>query len=501
MRRSYLLLVTVAGAILLLGISRRALSEGRAALVQSAPAAAPPEQSDSPHYLSLAYEIDRSAVPALTYQALSLRIFIGPVASLHVAATSASGEPAPVTYDHDPVAGSVTVTTAGAHLYLLLEDPQMPEGAGSFEKTALKDDARWAWSHSFDDNVDLAAPIDVLREHGYRATLYLIAENVEDARDQAWIVDAPAIHRLMGEGWSIGNHTWDHTCDTAQISAQTILSGYNRLSEVIATSPVPDYRLIAFAAPCFKAAYHPLIQQMVADGATDVQFNESGGKDLMVVDPGAVDYTADGRMASAFTYTMPVGRDPSLQVNDGLAEAVATADWVAGHATAGRHLWYNTFTHGNHAADLEALASHIDDNYGAGGSGEVWVAPADEIYSYLLVRDRSAVSFSATELVPVATNKFHVLGAGADLLLRWPPPESTAPWIELTDSSVPFPGPGEATRLAIVPSATGHYTVSGALNDLTSSYYRAHLLAPAGTIEPTTQAVVGEFTFLLQTAP
>lgn len=367
---------------------------------------AAPEQMLVPLYLSatphiscrdcltLTYDLDRSEVPPLTYQALTLRIYVGPVRSVAVTATMAAGRQVPVSYEHDPAAGTVTVTTAGDRIEIKLEGVQDSARVGTFEKAALKGGATWAWSHSFDDNVDLFPSIDVLREHGYRGTLYLIGELIEDARDEDWIVDAPAIKELLAEGWGIGNHTWDHACNPPGIGAQTVVSGYNRLKEIVADSPLPDYRIIAFAAPCYKSAYHPIIQQMIAAGQTDVLFNESGGRDLMVVDPGAAQYAAGGQIAAGFSYTMPVGRDPALSVSGGLSEAMAVLDWMSAEAGPERHFWYNTFSHGGHAADLDTLATYISDNYGEGGSGEAWVAPADEIYSYLLVRDRTDVALS-----------------------------------------------------------------------------------------------------------
>ena len=36
----------------------------------------------------------------------------------------------------------------------------------------------------------------------------------------------------------------------------------------------------------------------------------------------------------------------------------------------------------------------LNDNYGDGGNHTVWVAPSDEIYSYLLVRDHATVTLS-----------------------------------------------------------------------------------------------------------
>ncbi|MEM7802818.1 MAG: hypothetical protein AAF633_26750, partial [Chloroflexota bacterium] len=76
-------------------------------------------------------------------------------------------------------------------------------------------------------------------------------------------------------------------------------------------------------------------------------------------------------------------------------DAIQTVDWIARQSDSGKHLWYNSLSHGpsiflgNEGVEnrVNQLIEHIYREYGPWGSDEVWVAPSDQIYSYILVRD------------------------------------------------------------------------------------------------------------------
>ncbi|MEI7772256.1 MAG: hypothetical protein WCI67_19860, partial [Chloroflexales bacterium] len=85
-----------------------------------------------------------------------------------------------------------------------------------------------------------------------------------------------------------------------------------------------------------------------------------------------------------------IGRDSDVE---GAPEKVnAVLDWMAANKAADRHFWLNTLSHGDREADLGQILDHAYTTYGPGGSDEIWVAPSDEIYSYLLTRDKVVVT-------------------------------------------------------------------------------------------------------------
>lgn len=169
----------------------------------------------------------------------------------------------------------------------------------------------------------------------------------------------------------------------------TIVDGYNKLMEIVATSAVPSYKVITFAAPCFISDYDPYIAAMRAGGPTTAMFNESQGNPLMNID--GADYTQGARTAEAMSaQVIKIGRDTSIESS--ASQAIAVLDWMAANKGPGRHFWYNTLTHGNNERNLSQVLNHAYSAYGPGGTNELWMAPSDEIYSYLLVRDNTQLS-------------------------------------------------------------------------------------------------------------
>jgi hypothetical protein len=229
------------------------------------------------------YTLDRSAVPELTYNDLTLKVYVGDMTEAEVYTTNG------ITIPHTIDAGTLTFTTDADQVQLVLEGVTDPNRAGTnsvgeISKATLRDDKKWAWSIGLDDNVSLKPTIDLLRRRGWAGTLFMIGNIIDETRQEDWIVDAPDLNELLAEGWSVGNHTWEHECNGGFDYRQSILDGYNRLQEVVQNSPRPNYKIISFAAPCFDADYQPQILAMRDNGETAVQFNESGNKYLLIVD-------------------------------------------------------------------------------------------------------------------------------------------------------------------------------------------------------------------------
>jgi hypothetical protein len=362
---------------------------GEANMVPAGAAAAPasptePAAGSRAASLAFAYAIDRSALPPLPYQELTLLVQVGRVDALDV-----RGDGAALDYDYDPESGIARITTSARQLDLALHNPQ-GNNSGDIRIAPLKDDYQWAWSHGFDDNVNLRPAIDLFRQRGWRATLFLIAREIDDERNEEWIADAPFLLELLDDGWSLGNHTWDHSCAEDSSGAATVTRAQERLEGLVARSGRPDYPLIAFAAPCFSPAYDEILVALQAAGDTSLLFNESGNNYYIAITPGAGEEADGARQIVPFAPELTIGRSPAIEL--GVEEAMQEFEWVAAQAAAGRPLWVNTFSHGGKEETIAAALDFLYSRYGPGGSGTLWVAPSDEIYSYLLLRDSVTIT-------------------------------------------------------------------------------------------------------------
>jgi len=102
------------------------------------------------------------------------------------------------------------------------------------------------------------------------------------------------------------------------------------------------------------------------------------------------DYIAGGTTATGFTSAdFTLGRDTTIEAD---TTATQVFDWMSANAGTGQHFWFNTLTHGSHESTLGPVLDYAYTHYGPGGTNEIWMAPEDEIYSYLLVRDSTTIS-------------------------------------------------------------------------------------------------------------
>lgn len=340
----------------------------------------------------LVYQLDRSNVPRTSFPNLTLEIRVG--AAQRIAARS---DGASVAHSYDPATGVVTVTSAGNLVELdvtVAAGTALPANFGAVDTADFLNGRNWAWSHGFDDNVGLFAGIDVFERRGWQGSLYLIGSTLDPNRDEPWIVDEPAARRLLRDGWSLGGHGWTTTCDDHDRASTQ--RAFDRLQGVVAASGRSGYEISAFAAPCFVADYHPVVlglrDEAARTGSASFQFNESGNDFLLTVGAGAGTVRSpSGTLLTGFDPNRPIGRDirPEFASFD---EMRTDIDWIARQAANGRPIWYNSLTHGNHEDRLEPLVNYVFTTYGPGGNDSVWVAPADEIFAYVTVRDATVVT-------------------------------------------------------------------------------------------------------------
>lgn len=324
----------------------------------------------------LAFTINKTNLPNIYFDYLTLKIKVNGAQNIYV---DSNGVIIPHTYLSET--DQILVTTNKSDFNVNLTNPISETDLGQFEKAVLKDDKKWAWSHGIDDNVYLKNIVSKFDEFGWKGTLYLIANIIDDNRDEDWIADAPYLKTKLADGWSLGNHTWDHDCSTP--NQNTITSAQNRLDSIIASSSIPNYKVTAFASPCFISGYHPLILGLKNSGYP-LQFNESGGvnssNSYISVEPGQ------------FNFDTEIGRDNKFELEDPQA-VIGVIDSMHSSAT---HNWYNTYSHGDNngnkpvVSNVNTVGNFIVSNYPSEG----WIAPADQIYSYLLTRDRTVVTFT-----------------------------------------------------------------------------------------------------------
>ncbi|MEM7504242.1 MAG: hypothetical protein AAF417_19535, partial [Pseudomonadota bacterium] len=241
----------------------------------------------------------------------------------------------------------------------------------------------------------------------------------------------------------MGNHTWSHECYGGFDYSQTVLDGYDRLTEIVAESSRPDYLVTGFAAPCFDANYHPPFLQLRT--TTNQLFNESGSTHFTLLEAGATaDYVNAGQTAVRFDPDAPIGRDGRIVWDPNAA--IAAIDWVA---NSNRPIWYNSLAHGNGEVGIGQIVDHIDSNY----RHEAWVAPADEIYSYVLLRDNISVyEAGAAPPTPEPTNTpTAVPPTATPLPTNTPTPLPTNTPTPVPPTATPLP---TNTPTAVPPTAT-----------------------------------------------
>ncbi len=335
-----------------------------------------------PGTTALDIPISYSQVGGIYYTNLTL---IAQVGSVSGATVSVNGTAIPSTYDTST--GNLMFTTSSNSARLHLVDATSPESV-TVQKAPLKDNKKWAWSIGFDDNVYIKESVTVLESLGFRGTFYLIGDIVFPTRNESWIIDKPYLVQKLNSGWSIGNHAWDHDCSNPSVN--TINLGYNVGKDLVNSSNKPGYKLLSFAAPCFNAGYTPLINTMRANNESEVKFNETQGSGMMNIAPNAATFTASGITASAVNAeTTVLGRDGEI---DWAPENIKQRmNWMAANSSSQNKFWLNTFLHGSREANLLNVATFARNTYGVGGTNELWMAPADEIYSYITVRDNATV--------------------------------------------------------------------------------------------------------------
>jgi hypothetical protein len=362
---------------------------------------------------TLNFSVDRSKLPYLNNNELTLKV------------NACGASSATVTANGSPVAsmianGNVVFTTDASDIMVTLTGATTTTGRGQFSKAALKYDRYWAWSIGIDDNGLDSGAISFMKKKGYRGTAYIIGNKLwmdDTLRDEPWwILARPAIVRLAKDNWGLGNHTWNHStvpCGSCpnwdswpsaaemETAKQDVRLLDTFLLHCAVSAGKTNYKPIAFAAPVFDYRWIYVINDMKKNKDTKIQFDESGDSYWLRVDQGSTTEPS-GSPASKFQYNVAIGRDWAGQEygKGTTSDPKSKLDWIAANADETHHYWYNSLSHGLETGNgFYAMMDWMYSNYGEGATGtnknKVWVAPAEEIYSYFLNRDSATVTYNS----------------------------------------------------------------------------------------------------------
>jgi hypothetical protein len=330
--------------------------------------------------LLLHYLIDRSAVPDwVTYRDLTLRFDVGDAEMVR-----AWGDGEPLNVDHDRRWGNAIVTTGASDVVLSLQGDDLdPSAVGDVVVAKLRDDKLWAFSLTFDDGqlsvYQYAYP--ELSRYGYRAGVAAIGLWLDrDDGPSYGYCRSDELQELINGGWSIFNHSYNHYAAESDISFGDAMQCQQAIE-----SNLNGYRATVFTAPHVSSLWQDVIDNNTeALGLYLLQLRSDTGATLLPVD---APVTLGDR---AFHLGRADIKNWSKDGYNYLDQAHTLA--MTGEQ---RHIWLSMHGHSvlydEDWCAVSDAASYLYYTYGEGGSDEVWVAPADEVFHYLVTRSYASV--------------------------------------------------------------------------------------------------------------
>ena len=357
-----------------------------------------------PQHHVLGYSLDRSRVPGwVTSRALTLRI---EAPGADQAWVWGDGLPAP--FSHNQEDGSLLVTTEASELVVALAGADMdPALVGGYSATILMDDKAWAFSLTFDDGrgtvYQYAYP--ELEHYGYQAGVAVIGRWMDRLQDpvEFGYCTPEQVLELMDAGWGVYNHSYSHFDAEASITFADALS----CQEAIRTK-LDGHESIVFTVPYARDLWAPIIDANVESlGLRMMQLISDGELDLP---PGMM--AADGPLVLQSDRAFHIGR---RRIDRWSFEGYNYFDQARGMAP--QHAWVSLHGHEldtdraqnpDGVEELCAVAeslSYLYHNYGPAGSDEVWMAPADQVFQYLVTRSYAVVTRRAEASVPAGVSE------------------------------------------------------------------------------------------------
>lgn len=350
------------------------------------------------HEARFVYRIDRSTLPEwVRDREATLVLDIGP--ALDVVAV-ADGVAAPCTYDGE----RALVTSCANEVEIVVTAPQRELTEIPLATLAtLKYDKLWALSYTLDDGYDNQATTAKthLDRYGYRASVAVVGGRIGQVFNGDRYASAEQLQTIVNAGWYLGNHTNNHLRaneigEEPDIVADIAAANHNILAAV------PEQNLMLFTSPFTDPAFTPIVRDHVDE--LGLYLLQTVGWEGRQVDPGVFHYD-DGEL-----YIL--GRT-AIEFDGSQFDEVD--HWIA--ADPGTHWWLNLHTHDIHEGCdcVEISTDRLYRRYGAGGTDEVWMAPAPEVFQYLIVRDRATLTETHREMIGTPP-------AGLELPTPTPPP-------------------------------------------------------------------------------
>ncbi len=340
----------------------------------------------------LHYDLDYSQVPDwVRIRLVTLKVYVGEVGDAQVIA---DGQVLPHTYDAE--SGWLIFTTNSSQVDIRLDDLSTPvEQIGEVRTAALRDDKQWAYSLTFDDGLisvyDIGKPM--LDRLGYRAAVAVIGRWLEEDGSIYGYMRPAQLAELLQAGWSLFNHSYSHM-EFEAIRDPALAAEDARMCNEALERTMSGYHPLVFTVP-FN---HPYWWEQVIPVYYDVlklQVTQEGGGPNVQVDS----MTWDPPTFRLGRWDVARPREPGSSQCGALYYMAQVHSEVADNPDV--HYWLNLHGHAVVPNDVAGTTlDYLHFTYGPGGTDEVWVAPADEVYQYLAVRDHVSVQRVDSRAVP-----------------------------------------------------------------------------------------------------
>ncbi len=373
-----------------------------------------PSSADAGAALFLHYDVDYSAVPSwVRIRDLTLKVRVGRAESVEVIA---GGRVIPSEYD--PTSGWVMFTTNATRVDIRIVGLATPaDQIGEVQKAALRGDKRWAYSLTFDDGRlsvwENGKPL--LDRLGYRAGVAIIGEWVLPSglslgtcgdsitwrghpsddplcgNNNCGYMNASQVAALLASGWSLYNHGFFHNSPESMPGCE--VENIAKCTEALAYA-FGGYRTLVYTAYQNSNYLRDLVIANYATLGLPIVQADGGGATAV-----------DNITWNTLPYLRPrfdIGRPRDSRPDT--SGAIYYMDDAHQKALNNPTLHFWLSLHGHNVERNDVAGSSLDYlhfTYGPGGSDEVWVAPADEVFQYLATRDYAVVTRAQPRTVTV----------------------------------------------------------------------------------------------------
>ncbi len=334
----------------------------------------------------LSYQLNYDRVPDwVTHRDITLRIRVGG----DVTALSAETAEGVVSHVYDPIAGVALVTTDAPTLTVRLAADAVPADFGAVSTAPLLHNKLWAYSLTIDDAPASAYEnaMGILNRYGYRGSVAVngstLGKTVQYTGSLVRIMTKEQLQALFAAGWGVTNHSFSHKHFAEYANAAALVADVQQNNQVISDT-LGGFQPRIFTSPFTEAQFAPVIQENRA--TLGLYLVQHSGWRINFVDPPTF-LTPD--------YFWTTGRDRIEEWHYDEAHQRALAG-------GGTPLWLTHHMHNEAGIDpicnaVEIGTDYLYYHYGAGGTDEVWVAPSQEVYEYLVTRAALDVSLAAVE--------------------------------------------------------------------------------------------------------